>query len=173
MRAFEPDTIIALGGGSAMDAAKIMWLMYEHPEANFEDMAMDFMDIRKRVFTFPKMGEKAYYVAIPTSSGTGSEVTPFAIITDAETGVKWPIADYELLPNMAIVDVDNAMTAPKGLTSASGIDVMTHAIEAYVSIIETSAAGLRAGQITRNGDDHYRSGLSVRLRQQQPLYHPV
>ena len=137
MRSFEPDTIIALGGGSAMDAAKIMWLMYEHPEANFEDMAMDFMDIRKRVFTFPKMGEKAYFVAIPTSSGTGSEVTPFAIITDAETGVKWPIADYELLPNMAIVDVDNAMTAPKGLTSASGIDVMTHAIEAYVSIMAT------------------------------------
>ena len=137
MRAFEPDTIIALGGGSAMDAAKIMWVMYEHPEANFEDMAMDFMDIRKRVFTFPKMGEKAYFVAIPTSSGTGSEVTPFAIITDAETGVKWPIADYALLPNMAIVDVDNMMTQPKGLTSASGIDVMTHAIEAYVSIMAT------------------------------------
>ena len=137
MRSFEPDTIIALGGGSAMDAAKIMWVMYEHPEANFEDMAMDFMDIRKRVFTFPKMGEKAYFVAIPTSSGTGSEVTPFAIITDAETGVKWPLADYELLPNMAIVDVDNMMTQPKGLTSASGIDVMTHAIEAYVSIMAT------------------------------------
>ena len=135
MRAFEPDTIIALGGGSAMDAAKIMWLMYEHPEANFEDMAMDFMDIRKRVYTFPKMGEKAYFVAIPTSSGTGSEVTPFAIITDADTGVKWPIADYELMPNMAIVDVDNMMSQPKGLTSASGIDVMTHAIEAYVSIM--------------------------------------
>lgn len=137
MAAFEPDTIIALGGGSAMDAAKIMWVMYEHPEADFEDMAMDFMDIRKRVFTFPKMGEKAYFVAIPTSSGTGSEVTPFAIITDAETGVKWPLADYELLPNMAIVDVDNMMTQPKGLTSASGIDVMTHAIEAYVSILAT------------------------------------
>ena len=137
MRSFEPDTIIALGGGSAMDAAKIMWVMYEHPEANFEDMAMDFMDIRKRVFTFPKMGEKAYFVAIPTSSGTGSEVTPFAIITDADTGVKWPLADYELLPNMAIVDVDNMMTQPKGLTSASGIDVMTHAIEAYVSIMAT------------------------------------
>ena len=137
MRSFEPDTIIALGGGSAMDAGKIMWLMYEHPEANFEDMAMDFMDIRKRVYTFPKMGEKAYFVAIPTSSGTGSEVTPFAIITDAETGIKWPITDYELMPNMAIVDVDNAMTAPKGLTSASGIDVMTHAIEAYVSIMAT------------------------------------
>jgi acetaldehyde dehydrogenase/alcohol dehydrogenase len=135
MRAFEPDTIIAFGGGSAMDAAKIMWVMYEHPEANFEDMAMDFMDIRKRVYTFPKMGDKAYFVAIPTSSGTGSEVTPFAIITDADTGVKWPIADYEILPNMAIVDVDNMMTQPKGLTSASGIDVMTHAIEAYVSIM--------------------------------------
>ena len=135
MRQFEPDTIIALGGGSAMDAGKIMWIMYEHPEANFEDMAMDFMDIRKRVFTFPKMGEKAYFVAIPTSSGTGSEVTPFAIITDADTGVKWPIADYALLPNMAIVDVDNMMTQPKGLTSASGIDVMTHAIEAYVSMM--------------------------------------
>ena len=135
MRAFEPDTIIALGGGSAMDAAKIMWVMYEHPEANFEDMAMDFMDIRKRVYTFPEMGTKAYFVAIPTSSGTGSEVTPFAIITDAETGVKWPLADYQLLPNMAIVDVDNMMTQPKGLTSASGIDVMTHAIEAYVSIM--------------------------------------
>ena len=116
---------------------KIMWIMYEHPEANFEDMAMDFMDIRKRVFTFPKMGEKAYFIAIPTSSGTGSEVTPFAIITDADTGVKWPIADYALLPNMAIVDVDNMMTQPKGLTSASGIDVMTHAIEAYVSIMAT------------------------------------
>ena len=137
IREFEPDTIIALGGGSAMDAAKIMWIMYEHPEANFEDMAMDFMDIRKRVYTFPKMGEKAYFVAIPTSSGTGSEVTPFAIITDAETGVKWPIADYALMPNMAIVDVDNMMTQPKGLTSASGIDVMTHAIEAYVSMMAT------------------------------------
>ena len=134
---FEPDVIIALGGGSAMDAAKIMWVMYEHPEANFEDMAMDFMDIRKRVYTFPKMGEKAYFVAIPTSSGTGSEVTPFAIITDADTGVKWPIADYEILPNMAIVDVDNMMDQPKGLTAASGIDVMTHALEAYVSVMAT------------------------------------
>ena len=153
MRAFEPDTIIALGGGSAMDAAKIMWVMYEHPEADFEDMAMDFMDIRKRVFTFPKMGEKAYFVAIPTSSGTGSEVTPFAIITDAETGVKWPIADYELLPNMAIVDVDNMMTQPKGLTSASGIDVMTHAIEAYVSTLNcdyTDALALHAIKMIHN-----------------------
>ena len=137
MRSFEPDTIIALGGGSAMDAAKIMWVMYEYPDANFEDMAMDFMDIRKRVYTFPEMGKKAYFVAIPPSSGTGSEVTPFAIITDAETGVKWPLADYQLLPNMAIVDVDNMMTQPKGLTSASGIDVMTHAIEAFVSIMAT------------------------------------
>ena len=118
-----------------MDAGKIMWMMYEHPECNFEDMAMDFMDIRKRVFTFPKMGEKAYFVAIPTSSGTGSECTPFAIITDKDTGIKWPLADYALLPNMAIVDVDNAMTAPRGLTAASGIDVMTHAIESYVSIM--------------------------------------
>ena len=137
MRSFEPDTIIALGGGSAMDAAKIKWVMYEYPDANFEDMAMDFMDIRKRVYTFPEMGKKAYFVAIPTSLGTGSEVTPFAIITDAETGVKWPLADYQLLPNMAIVDVDNMMTQPKGLTSASGIDVMTHAIEAFVSIMAT------------------------------------
>lgn len=137
MTAFEPDLIIALGGGSAMDAAKIMWVMYEHPEVNFEDMAMDFMDIRKRVYKFPKMGEKAYFVAIPTSSGTGSEVTPFAIITDKDTGIKWPIADYEILPNMAIVDVNNMMDQPKGLTAASGIDVLTHALEAYVSIMAT------------------------------------
>ena len=137
MTAFEPDVIIALGGGSAMDAAKIMWVMYEHPEVNFEDMAMDFMDIRKRVYKFPKMGEKAYFVAVPTSSGTGSEVTPFAIITDKDTGIKWPIADYEILPNMAIVDVDNMMDQPKGLTAASGIDVLTHALEAYVSIMAT------------------------------------
>jgi hypothetical protein len=137
MASFEPDVIIALGGGSAMDAAKIMWVMYEHPEVNFEDMAMDFMDIRKRVYKFPKMGEKAYFVAVPTSSGTGSEVTPFAIITDKDTGIKWPIADYEILPNMAIVDVDNMMDQPKGLTAASGIDVLTHALEAYVSIMAT------------------------------------
>lgn len=135
MKLFEPDLIIAVGGGSAMDAGKIMWLMYEHPECKFEDMAMDFMDIRKRIYTFPEMGKKAYFVAVPTSSGTGSEVTPFAIITDANTGIKWPITDYALMPNMAIVDVDNAMTAPKGLTCASGIDVMTHAIESYVSIM--------------------------------------
>ncbi len=137
MTAFEPDVIIALGGGSAMDAGKIMWVLYEHPEVNFADMAMDFMDIRKRVYTFPKMGEKAYFIAIPTSSGTGSEVTPFAIITDEKSGVKYPLADYQLLPNMAIVDTDNMMNQPKGLTSASGIDVMTHALEAYVSIMAT------------------------------------
>ena len=137
MRSFEPDVIIALGGGSAMDVAKIMWVMYEHPEADFLDMAMRFMDIRKRVYTFPKMGEKAYFVAIPTSSGTGSEVTPFAVITDEKTGVKYPLADYELLPNMAIIDADNMMTQPKGLTSASGIDALTHALEAYASIMAT------------------------------------
>ena len=137
MRQFEPDVIIAMGGGSAMDAAKIMWVLYEHPDADFERMSADFMDIRKRVYTFPKMGEKAYFVAIPTSSGTGSEVTPFAIITDENTGTKWPLADYELMPNMAIIDTDNMMSQPKGLTSASGIDVMTHALEAYVSIMAT------------------------------------
>ena len=137
MRSFEPDCIIALGGGSPMDAAKIMWVMYEHPEADFFDMAMRFMDIRKRVYTFPKMGEKAYFVAIPTSSGTGSEVTPFAVITDEKTGVKYPLADYELMPNMAIIDADNMMNQPKGLTSASGIDALTHALEAYASIMAT------------------------------------
>ena len=135
MAAFGPDVIIALGGGSAMDAAKIMWVMYEHPDVDFDDMAMDFMDIRKRIYTFPEMGKKAYFVAITTSSGTGSEVTPFAIITDQTTGTKWPLADYELMPDMAIVDVDNMMNQPKGLTSASGIDVMTHALEAYVSVM--------------------------------------
>ena len=137
MRLFEPDCIIALGGGSAMDAGKIMWVMYEHPEVDFLDMAMRFMDIRKRVYTFPKMGEKAYFVAIPTSSGTGSEVTPFAVITDARTGTKYPLADYELLPNMAIVDADNMMNQPRGLTSASGIDVLTHGLEAYASMMAT------------------------------------
>ncbi len=135
LRAFEPDCIIAIGGGSAMDAGKIMWSMYENPDENFEDMSADFMDIRKRVYNFPKMGKKAFFVAIPTSSGTGSEVTPFAIITDADTGVKWPVTDYELMPNMAIVDTDNMMTQPKGLTSASGIDVLTHCLEAYVSMM--------------------------------------
>ncbi|MCD7763516.1 MAG: bifunctional acetaldehyde-CoA/alcohol dehydrogenase [Lachnospiraceae bacterium] len=147
MTAFEPDVVIALGGGSAMDAGKIMWVLYENPDADFEDMSMDFMDIRKRIYTFPKMGKKAYFVAIPTSSGTGSEVTPFAIITDKETGIKWPLADYELMPDMAIVDTDNMISAPKGLTCASGIDVMTHAIEAYVSVMAsdfTDSLALRA-----------------------------
>ncbi|MBS7297848.1 MAG: bifunctional acetaldehyde-CoA/alcohol dehydrogenase, partial [Eubacteriales bacterium] len=137
MAAFKPDTIIALGGGSAMDAAKIMWVLYEHPEADFMDMAMRFIDIRKRVYTFPKMGEKAYFIAIPTSAGTGSEVTPFAVITDESTGVKYPLADYELMPNMAIIDTDFHMSAPKGLTAASGIDAVTHALEAYAAMLAT------------------------------------
>ena len=137
MASFQPDTIIAIGGGSAMDAAKIMWVMYEHPEADFMDMAMRFVDIRKRVYTFPKMGEKAYFIAIPTSAGTGSEVTPFAVITDEKTGVKYPLADYELMPNMAIIDADLHMSAPKGLTAASGIDAVTHALEAYASMLAT------------------------------------
>ena len=137
MRAFAPDAIIALGGGSAMDAAKIMWVLYEHPDADFMDMAMRFIDIRKRVYTFPKMGEKAYFIAIPTSAGTGSEVTPFAVITDEKTGVKYPLADYELLPDMAIIDTDFHISAPKGLTAASGIDAVTHALEAYASMLAT------------------------------------
>ncbi|MEN6417623.1 MAG: bifunctional acetaldehyde-CoA/alcohol dehydrogenase [Clostridiaceae bacterium] len=137
MAAFKPDVIIALGGGSAMDAGKIMWVLYEHPEANFLDMAMRFADIRKRVYTFPKMGEKAYFIAIPTSAGTGSEVTPFAVITDETTGVKYPLADYELMPDMAIVDADMMMNAPKGLTAASGIDAVTHDLEAYASMLAT------------------------------------
>ena len=137
MAAYKPDLIIAVGGGSAMDAGKIMWVMYEHPEADFMDMAMRFVDIRKRVYEFPKMGEKAYFVAVPTSAGTGSEVTPFAVITDESTGVKYPLADYELLPKMAIVDADMMMNAPKGLTAASGIDVVTHAVEAYAAMLAT------------------------------------
>ena len=137
MRKFEPDCIIALGGGSAMDAGKIMWVLYEHPDADFMSMAMRFIDIRKRVYTFPKMGEKAFFIAVPTSSGTGSEVTPFAVITDQESGIKYPLADYELLPNMAIIDTDLMMSAPKGLTSASGIDALTHALEAYASVMAT------------------------------------
>ncbi len=156
MRQFEPDTIIAVGGGSAMDAAKIMWVMYEHPDVDFSDMAMDFMDIRKRVYTFPKMGEKAYFIAVPTSAGTGSEVTPFAIITDAETGVKWPLADYQLMPNMAIVDADLMMSAPKGLTAASGIDAVTHALEAYASVMATD----------------YTDGLAIRALQMIFQYLP-
>ncbi|MBR1458778.1 MAG: bifunctional acetaldehyde-CoA/alcohol dehydrogenase [Oscillospiraceae bacterium] len=149
MRKFEPDCIIALGGGSAMDAGKIMWVLYEHPDADFMDMAMRFIDIRKRVYTFPHMGDKAYFIAIPTSSGTGSEVTPFAVITDQETGAKYPLADYELLPDMAIIDTDLMMSAPKGLTSASGIDAMTHALEAYASVMATD----------------YTDGLAIRAMQ--------
>lgn len=169
MEAFQPDVIIALGGGSAMDAAKIMWVMYEHPEVDFQDMAMRFMDIRKRVYTFPKMGEKAYFVAIPTSSGTGSEVTPFAVITDQETGVKYPLADYELLPNMAIVDTDNMMSQPKGLTSASGVDVLTHALEAYASIMATDYTDGLALKAMKNVFDYlpaaYNNGNDVVARQ--------
>ena len=169
MREFGPDTIIALGGGSAMDAGKIMWVMYEHPEVDFQDLAMRFVDIRKRVYTFPKMGEKAYFVAIPTSSGTGSEVTPFAVITDQESGVKYPLADYELLPNMAIVDTDNMMSQPKGLTSASGIDVLTHALEAYASIMATDYTDGLALKAMKNVFDYlpaaYRDGSDVTARQ--------
>ncbi len=150
MRAFQPDTIIALGGGSAMDAAKIMWVLYEHPDADFMDMAMRFIDIRKRVYTFPKLGEKAYFIAIPTSAGTGSEVTPFAVITDEKTGVKYPLADYELLPNMAIIDTDFHMSAPKGLTAASGIDAVTHAVEAYAAMLATDYTDGLALQALKN-----------------------
>ena len=168
MTAFQPDCIIALGGGSAMDAAKIMWVLYENPDANFEDMSMDFMDIRKRIYTYPEMGKKAYFVAIPTSSGTGSEVTPFAIITDRETGIKWPLADYQLLPNMAIVDTDNMMSSPKGLTCASGIDVMTHAIEAYVSMMAsdyTDPLAAKAGKLVFDYLPRaYRDGNDVEAR---------
>ena len=137
MRDFQPDVIIAVGGGSPMDAAKIMWVMYEHPEVDFQDMAMRFMDIRKRVYTFPHMGDKALFVAIPTTAGTGSEVTPFAVITDEKTGTKYPLADYELMPDMAIIDADLMMTIPKGLTSCSGIDAMSHALEAIASVMAT------------------------------------
>ena len=150
MKQFQPDVIIALGGGSAMDAGKIMWVLYEHPDVDFLDMAMRYMDIRKRVYTFPKMGEKAYFVAIPTSSGTGSECTPFAVITDEKTGVKYPLADYQLLPNMAIIDTDNMMTQPKGLTSASGVDALTHCLEAYASIMATDYTDGLALKAARN-----------------------
>ncbi|RZS94344.1 bifunctional acetaldehyde-CoA/alcohol dehydrogenase [Cuneatibacter caecimuris] len=169
MAAFQPDVIIALGGGSAMDAGKIMWVLYEHPEVDFQDMAMRFMDIRKRVYTFPKMGEKAYFIAVPTSSGTGSEVTPFAVITDQETGVKYPLADYALLPNMAIVDTDNMMSQPKGLTSASGVDVLTHALEAYASIMATDYTDGLALKAMKNVFDYlpraYDNGSDVEARQ--------
>lgn len=150
MREFKPDVIIALGGGSAMDAGKIMWTLYEHPEVDFQDLAMRFMDIRKRVYKFPKMGEKAYFVAVPTSAGTGSEVTPFAVITDEKTGVKYPLADYELMPKMAIVDADLMMNMPKGLTAASGIDALTHAVEAYASMLATDYTNGLALQALKN-----------------------
>ncbi len=150
MRAFEPDCIIALGGGSAMDAAKIMWVLYEHPDADFMNMAMRFMDIRKRVYFFPKMGDKACFIAVPTSSGTGSEVTPFAVITDEKTGIKYPLADYELMPTMAIVDADLMMNQPKGLTAASGIDALTHALEAYASVMATDYTDSLALMALRN-----------------------
>ncbi|MCX4268161.1 MAG: bifunctional acetaldehyde-CoA/alcohol dehydrogenase [Lachnospiraceae bacterium] len=168
MAAFEPDVIIAMGGGSAMDAGKIMWVLYEHPEADFQDMAMRFVDIRKRVYTFPKMGEKAYFVAVPTSSGTGSEVTPFAVITDQETGVKYPLADYELMPNMAIIDTDNMMSQPKGLTSASGVDVLTHALEAYASVMATDYTDGLALKAMKNVFEYlptcYNDGTNVEAR---------
>ena len=154
MASFEPDCIIAIGGGSAMDAGKIMWVMYEHPEVDFMDMAMRFMDIRKRIYTFPKMGEKAFFIAIPTSSGTGSEVTPFAVITDENTGIKYPLADYELLPKMAIVDADMCMDQPKGLTAASGIDALTHALEAYASVMATEFTDGLALQAMKNIFDY-------------------
>ena len=147
---FKPDCILAVGGGSPMDAAKIMWVMYEHPEVDFMDMAMRFMDIRKRVYGFPKMGEKAYFIAVPTSAGTGSEVTPFAVITDEKTGTKYPLADYELMPNMAIVDANMMMNAPKGLTSASGIDAVTHALEAIASMLATEYTDGLAKEALRN-----------------------
>ena len=149
MLSFQPDTIIALGGGSPMDAAKIMWVLYEHPEVHFEDLAMRFMDIRKRVFQFPKMGQKAKMVAIPTTAGTGSEVTPFAVITDEKTNVKYPLADYELTPDMAIIDAELMMNQPKGLTSASGIDVLTHAIEAFVSVMASDFTNAQALEAMR------------------------
>ena len=168
MTAFKPDVIIALGGGSAMDAGKIMWVMYEHPEVDFQDMAMRFIDIRMRVYTFPKMGEKAYFVAIPTSSGTGSEVTSFAVITDQETGVKYPLADYELMPDMSIVDADNMMSQPKGLTSASGVDVLTHALEAYASVMATDYTDGLALKAMKNVFEYlpraYENGNDVEAR---------
>ena len=168
MTAFKPDVIIAMGGGSAMDAGKIMWVMYEHPEVDFQDLAMRFMDIRKRVYTFPKMGEKAYFVAVPTSSGTGSEVTPFAVITDQETGTKYPLADYQLMPNMAIVDTDNMMSQPKGLTSASGVDVLTHALEAYASLMATDYTDGLALKAMKNVFEYlptaYNDGNNVEAR---------
>lgn len=150
MQDFKPDCIIALGGGSAMDAGKIMWVLYEHPEVDFMDMAMRFMDIRKRIYEFPKMGEKAYFIAVPTSAGTGSEVTPFAVITDEKTNTKYPLADYELLPKMAIVDANLMMNAPKGLTAASGIDALTHNLEAMASMMATEYTDALAKESIKN-----------------------
>lgn len=135
MRNFEPDVIIALGGGSSMDAAKVMWLMYEHPEVNFDDIKQKFMDIRKRAFKFPELGKKAKLICIPTTSGTGSEVTPFAVITDKRANKKYPLTDYALTPTVAIVDPELAMTMPASISADTGIDVLTHAVEAYVSIL--------------------------------------
>ncbi len=149
MNQFQPDTIIAVGGGSPMDAAKIMWLMYEHPEVDFADIAMRFMDIRKRIYKFPKLGEKAIMVAVPTTSGTGSEVTPFAVITDDATGQKYPLADYELTPNMAILDTKLVMGMPKRLTAYSGIDALTHALEARVSVMQTEFSNSMAYEATK------------------------
>lgn len=149
LKPFEPDVIISLGGGSPMDAAKIMWLLYEQPDTNFEDIAMRFMDIRKRICCIPELGKKATMVAVPTTSGTGSEVTPFAIITDDETHVKYAIADYALTPNMAIVDPNFVDGMPKGLTSASGIDALVHALEAYVSCMATNFTNSNALEATK------------------------
>lgn len=169
MRSFEPDVIIAFGGGSAMDAGKIMWVLYEHPEEDFMDLAMRFMDIRKRIHTFPKMGEKAYFIAIPTSSGTGSEVTPFAVITDENTHTKYPLADYELVPNMAIIDVDYVTSQPKGLTAASGLDALTHSLESYASIMATDytdGMALKAMKlIFENLPTAYENGKDERARE--------
>lgn len=173
MKSFNPDLIIALGGGSAMDAAKIMWVMYEHPEANFKDMAMTFMDIRKRAYTFPKMGEKAYFCAVPTSAGTGSEVTPFAVITDQDSGVKYPLADYELLPNMAIIDADLMMDMPPRLTASSGIDAMTHALEAYASMLRSEPADGMALQAGKSIFDYlpiaYSDGSNSKAREKMAI----
>jgi acetaldehyde dehydrogenase/alcohol dehydrogenase len=144
--AFQPDVILALGGGSPMDAAKIMWVMYEHPDVAFEDLALRFMDIRKRIYKFPKLGVKAQLVAVPTTSGTGSEVTPFAVVTDEQTGVKYPIADYELTPNMAIIDANLVMNMPRSLTAFGGIDAVTHALEAYVSVLANEYSDSQALQ---------------------------
>jgi acetaldehyde dehydrogenase/alcohol dehydrogenase len=169
MRDFAPDCVLAFGGGSPIDAAKIMWVLYEHPEINFHDLAMRFMDIRKRVYAFPKMGEKANFIAVPTTAGSGSEVTPFAVITDEETGIKYPLADYALLPNMAIIDIDYMMDMPPGLTAASGIDVLTHALEAYASMLATDCTGGMALTAIRSVFDYlpiaYSDGKNEKARE--------